>query len=274
MPSFARWMKREGALYLSFAPPLRTSTLDDSDDAAQEVYQFEYGDVKREHFARTRTQENAYWIGRQLVVGGEEIFAREVAAGLRTKNDLKEFKNGLGLPTNFPAWWIDRIMFRAKDLKKITKKPEALAEFTEYIYGSNEWPKSTKATPIEMKLALAEYYERAALKLRREVLGARGMHIYQLQLSGGTMPGSMPTPPPNPVEKTLEDAGAPASMTVGEAADHAHVSYGYLSRMVREGQIVAYRPGKSYMIRREALADFIQAKEAGKLDILTRDLAE
>ena len=78
--------------------------------------------------------------------------------------------------------------------------------------------------------------------------------------------GPMPTPPVSPVEQSLIKMGAPEVLTMREAASFAKVSYGYVARMVREVKLVAYKPGKSYMIRREALADFITAKQAGKLE--------
>ena len=78
--------------------------------------------------------------------------------------------------------------------------------------------------------------------------------------------GPMPVPPMSPVEQSLIKMGAPEVLTMREAASFAKVSYGYVARMVREVKLVAYKPGKSYMIRREALADFITAKQAGKLE--------
>ena len=78
--------------------------------------------------------------------------------------------------------------------------------------------------------------------------------------------GPMPVPPVTPVEQSLIEAGAPSYMNLREAAKLAKVSYGYLARVVRENLLVAYKPGKSYMVRREALADFITAKQAGKLE--------
>lgn len=78
--------------------------------------------------------------------------------------------------------------------------------------------------------------------------------------------GPMPSPPRSAIEQALIDDGAPASLTIKEAAKFAKVSYGYMARMVRDNMVVAYKPGRAYMITRESLADFISARQANKLE--------